>query len=446
MVRIALIVLDTLRKDRFDEFFDWIPGHHFDSAYSTANWTAPAHASLFTGRYPREVGVSAKFQRLDCDTSTISEELSDTGYNTVGYSANLNASAENNFNRGFDSFIGPSELFNPNSNILDFEEFVSQTSSTGIRLYLEAIRECIIGDYETIGSIKTGLGKVFERDSLRKSIPDDGASTVAQMIADQEWKNNSFVFVNLMEAHTPYNPPAPFNRVNQSVEVTIKNTFTGVESPETVRKAYDGACDYLSHIYKEIFSELCTEFDYIITLSDHGELLGEHGYWNHTYGLYQELTHIPLVITKVGQETRTRINEPVNILDVYQTIRAIADLPEKNRGRSLLDPDEINPVNLLAEYRGLINIARDRLYDTELSRSDVQTYDEPLDAVIQKNKQYWIFKDSELIWPEGDNPPEAFDTFKEISEEINAVEQTMNDDEIELSEEVKEHLEDLGYA
>lgn len=55
---IALIVLDTLRKDSFDEHFDWLPGRRFENAWAPSHWTVPVHASLFTGHYPSEVGVT----------------------------------------------------------------------------------------------------------------------------------------------------------------------------------------------------------------------------------------------------------------------------------------------------------------------------------------------------------------------------------------------------
>lgn len=56
MGNIALVVLDTLRKDLFDAHFGWMPGERFEHAWSTTHWTAAAHASLFTGLYPSEAG------------------------------------------------------------------------------------------------------------------------------------------------------------------------------------------------------------------------------------------------------------------------------------------------------------------------------------------------------------------------------------------------------
>ncbi|WP_262180173.1 hypothetical protein [Haloarcula laminariae] len=65
MPNIAVVVLDTLRKDAFDGHFDWPPSVSFENAWSTSHWTVPAHRSLFTGQYPSETGVRARAERFD---------------------------------------------------------------------------------------------------------------------------------------------------------------------------------------------------------------------------------------------------------------------------------------------------------------------------------------------------------------------------------------------
>ena len=79
---VAVVVLDTLRRDRFREYFDWLPGQFYSRAFSTSHWTVPAHASLFTGKYGSELGVTAKSPSLDCDEITLPEALSAAGYRT----------------------------------------------------------------------------------------------------------------------------------------------------------------------------------------------------------------------------------------------------------------------------------------------------------------------------------------------------------------------------
>ncbi|MGH7556010.1 MAG: sulfatase-like hydrolase/transferase, partial [Longimicrobiales bacterium] len=59
----------------------------FDSAFSTSPWTLPAHATMFTGRFPAE--LSADWQvPLDEKYSTIAEVFRDHGYLTAGFVAN----------------------------------------------------------------------------------------------------------------------------------------------------------------------------------------------------------------------------------------------------------------------------------------------------------------------------------------------------------------------
>ena len=62
---VALVVLDSVRTDYFEEHFDWLSGRYYTDAVSTSHWTIAAHASLFTGRYPGEVGVNMKDTGLD---------------------------------------------------------------------------------------------------------------------------------------------------------------------------------------------------------------------------------------------------------------------------------------------------------------------------------------------------------------------------------------------
>lgn len=72
-MNVAVVVLDTLRKDAFDRHFEWLPGLQFDNAWSSSHWTVPAHGSMFTGKYPSETGVHAKNVLLDCEQPVLAE-------------------------------------------------------------------------------------------------------------------------------------------------------------------------------------------------------------------------------------------------------------------------------------------------------------------------------------------------------------------------------------
>ncbi len=76
-------------------------GARFDLAFSTSSWTLPAHASLFTGQWPHELGVDWKSPLRD-DVPTLAEYLAAQGYDTAGFAANLDfCGRETGLARGF---------------------------------------------------------------------------------------------------------------------------------------------------------------------------------------------------------------------------------------------------------------------------------------------------------------------------------------------------------
>jgi len=96
---VLLIVLDTVRADCLGVYgyrrpttpaLDRLAKRAivFDEARATAPWTLPSHASMFTGRWPHEVGeewrspIRGKFP-------TLAEYLGNHGYATAGFVANL---------------------------------------------------------------------------------------------------------------------------------------------------------------------------------------------------------------------------------------------------------------------------------------------------------------------------------------------------------------------
>jgi hypothetical protein len=96
---VLLIVWDTVRAGNLSLYGYGRPttphlarfagrGVRFDLAFSTSSWTLPSHASLFTGRWPHELGVDWS-SPLRADVPTLAEYLGSRGYDTAGFVANL---------------------------------------------------------------------------------------------------------------------------------------------------------------------------------------------------------------------------------------------------------------------------------------------------------------------------------------------------------------------
>ena len=122
---ILLIVLDTVRADHLSLYGygrDTTPhlarlanrGVRFDRARSAAPWTLPSHSSLFTGRWPHELGVE-RLGWLDATYTTLAEFLGSRGYTTAGFVANqFFCGHESGLSRGFQTYrdypINPGEV------------------------------------------------------------------------------------------------------------------------------------------------------------------------------------------------------------------------------------------------------------------------------------------------------------------------------------------------
>ena len=111
---IILIVLDTLRADRLSCYgYSRETSPHLDAfakdsvlferAISPAQWTIPAHASLFTGEYPSTHLTTQIYDKHNRDQIMLAEILRHEGYRTVSFCNNpLLGVVDNDLDRGFE--------------------------------------------------------------------------------------------------------------------------------------------------------------------------------------------------------------------------------------------------------------------------------------------------------------------------------------------------------
>lgn len=446
MTNIAVVVLDTLRKDSFDEHFDWLPGVRYENAWSTGGWTVPVHGTLFGGLYPSEMGVYAKSTALDCEKTVLAEHLSEAGYTTRGFSANANIADVFDFTRGFDEFRHSWRGRRRDPDIVDWAEFISETRGEGPTRFLKAVKRCFASDVNTIESLSFGV-KMKARDLGITSIAgsDDGASEALEMVESADFGDEEFFFCNLMEAHGPYNAPEEYRTADISANPSFEETVGDGPEADTadVKQAYDDCVRYLSAVYRDIFAELRAEFDVIVTLSDHGEMFGEDDIWGHSHGLYPELTHVPLSIWDGGDEVTLR-KETVGLLDVYQTVLAAADVTDDGaRGRDLRDSRDSRPY--LSERFGLRTERISHLQNQGYGDDVIEAYDATLrGAVVDDGTYSCETRDGFETWGSADEAT-VRTALDEIVETLDVrdvdpgVEQDVPDD-------VQERLSELGYV
>lgn len=298
----------------------------FERALSTAPWTLPSHAGMFTGRYPHELSADWKAP-FDTTYPTLSEEFTKRGYLTAGFIANINyCSYEHGLDRGF----------------IHYEDY---PVSTGQLVYSLTLARLVIDNFR--------LRRLLLNDEFaNRQFAEDVNRKFLHWLQRQQ-RRPFFVFLNYFDAHDPYLPPAPFDRKfgpgrkkgkhsvlsNQHFGAPPNHELSRSERQEEI-DAYDGAIAYLDHQLSLLFADLRSRGLYdntlIIVTSDHGEEFGEHGSYGHGNSLYLPSAHVPLLISFPGRTLAgRRVVEPVSLRDLPATIAELAGLPARFPGQTL---------------------------------------------------------------------------------------------------------------
>lgn len=445
---IALIVLDTLRKDTFDKFFNWIPGKRYEQAWSTGSWTVPAHGSLFTGKLPHENGVHAKSEALDYEEPVLAEILRENGYTTRGFSSNAFVTPPFSYDRGFDHFENTWRADIHNEELFNWTEFAKETERTGISRFLQGFWECLRTDCKSIPSLKQGV--LLKAEDLgvwrRLSKPDSGAQQFHDEIQSISFNHPEFLFMNLMEVHKPYKIPDEYltgELVNSpGVDGTLDPASVDVDT-ETVKRCYDDAARYLSDTYKEIYKTLEKNFEYIITIGDHGEMFGEGGVWNHAYGIHPELVHVPLVISGPGLEGEC--HNPVSLADIYTTVLDLAGCREESEGQNVISTTESSET--IVQRHGFSSMNLQPLKERH-DQALVDEYDNPVVGKVCESGEY-IYENLGTVRCHGTITERDIERELELVREdvLGGTESQSQEVDMEsaVSEEVLDTLEGLGY-
>lgn len=336
---IVLIVWDTCRGDRVAVNGYPLPttprlaalaaeGVTFRQCFTPIPWTAPAHASLFTGLLPRSHGMREGVgDRIDPGLPLLAETLGAAGYETVCISANPCISAVTGLTAGF-----------------------------------ERVLPCWRKEDQTVTGVDA-LARVREWAALRRAAAGRDRPV--------------FLFVNLMDTHLPVifdssavaavRGDAAVNGARRAAESVGNREARAVLfgqadlDPGTLRDldaAYDGAVRVNDRVTGEILdllrAEGLLEGSFVAVCGDHGEHLGEHGLLYHALSVNEPLLRVPMVVRWPGRLEGGRVaDEQVRLQDLYPTILEAAGAaapPHCGADASSLAESPLRPRTVVAEF------------------------------------------------------------------------------------------------
>ena len=314
---VVVLLIDTLRASKLQAYYPKTrvktptvdtfasEGTLFERSQSPENWTKPSVASVLTSLHPATHNTKQDASKLPKSALMLSEVYQKAGFQTASFIANGYVSNAFGFDQGWDH-------------------------------YTNYIRE----------ARNTTASNVFGE---------------AEGWIEKNKDGRFFVYIQTIDPHVPYDPPAKFLEMYDSLPYNgqVQNRRTHLmlddakknpkkyaftkRDKEHIEALHDGEISYHDEYFGKFLTKLrelgLDENTLIVVTSDHGEEFQEHGSWGHGHSVYQELLGVPLMFRWPGViPANTRIGPVVSTLDIGPTVLEATGvpIPDQFEGRSLL--------------------------------------------------------------------------------------------------------------
>jgi len=321
---LLIVVMDTQRADalgvyghpkatsaNLDEF-----AHSavvFDNAYSAGTYTVPSFLAYMSSVHVRTHGWDYSFdERFPkpgfCsrpDLTTLAQVLAQHGFQNHALSANGLLHPKRGFPRGFSTW-----------NTLDVPSLANR-------------------------NLTKSEAQLSDRDVMAK-----GLATIKSWDPSQR----NFLYLHLMSPHLPLLPSRKA-RAAMSLPDTPKKILTSEikelrkisteEQREQTRLFYEAEVwdgdQQIGRILDTLDDHGHHDDTIVVVMSDHGEEIWEHGDYGHVDGVWEVLSHVPLLVRVPGVSPR-RLGHPVSLIDVAPTVASalgISEHPDSWQGTDL---------------------------------------------------------------------------------------------------------------
>ena len=365
------------RTPNIDRFIG--EGVAFENAFCQSPVCTPSRASFLTGRYPRTTRCRQNGQSIPSDEVLVSKMFADAGYR-CGLAGKLHLAScsdgkvEVRTEDGYHDFHW-SHHPQPDWPENAYTQWLADKGKTWEEVYGENLTAYVINGTPAEYHQTTWCSEKTV-DFIRANV-------------DRPW----FFSFNCFDPHHPFDPPAeylerydpakmPLPKIDPA-EVVTQTTFQQLDREwahdnpgefhsggmteddhRQVYAAYLAMVELIDDGFGRILDALAesgqAENTFVIFMSDHGEMLGDHGIYFKGPHFYDSALRVPLVIRwpSGGLCEHLRATGLVELLDLVPTMLNAANLevPECVQGRSLMqvlrgeaDSSNIRP-RIYSEY------------------------------------------------------------------------------------------------
>lgn len=342
---IIVITMDTFRADRMAAYggqgltptLDALAqkGTVFSHAVVSSGTTYPSHATMFTGLYPRQHAVRSNFSRLPDDVPTLAEQLTAAGYDTGAFVSFKGMLVHGNLDKGFASVSDteqPTEPFRDGDvtarMALDWLDARVEPDKPVFLWYhnFDAHTPLRVTDYSRPKLEQIGYEGPWSDGA---SIPE--VTTIQEEIIRSEL---------LQDAIT-----ALYDGEVINADLAVRLLMDGLEE----RGILDNAV--------------------LVLVADHGEALGENGWFGHGATLWETVVHTPMVYVDFRKPRHRTVDTTVGTVDLMATLLdRVGVEPGPNQGRSLMPAirgEELEAAEYLVEIEMRKEENRPAWYDVD---------------------------------------------------------------------------------
>jgi arylsulfatase A-like enzyme len=292
---VVLVTVDTLRSDRLgaygyhrnttphlDRFL--ARGARFADARTVEPLTNPSLASMLTSLYPHEHGSTRNGIPIRSGLPSLARSLGERGYVTA-------------------AFVG---------------NWTLKRDISGLDRHF--------GTYEEVFSRKRWL--LLKGEATARDLTDEALAWLDDRLETRP-DRPFFLWLHYTEPHAPY-------RLQDVVLPQLG--FAPNTSELGPRDRYDTEVAFVDAAIGRFLEALDRRSEpgdtLVVFTSDHGESLGEHGYWGHGRHLYDEGLRIPMgIVWPERVPARTVVGQLASILDLTPTVLGLLGHPSPPRLR-----------------------------------------------------------------------------------------------------------------
>ena len=305
-------------------------GVKFERAYTTCPVCTPARAAMFTGLYAHTAGPWTNNIALGVNIETMGQRFQDNGYRT-GYIGKWHLDGHDYFGTGqCPSGWDPAYWYDGRNHLDTFSEDERRLWRYGLNTLDDLKTHPITAEFTWAHRVSDRVIRFLETRDDRPFV----------LVASYDEPHHPFTcppeYVERFKDYVyPLGPAGtdtldgkPPHQKEWARSYASSGSYT---SPQNWVHMYLGCNSFVDAEIGRVIDAahaLAPDETYIIFTSDHGEMLGAHRLWSKGPVMYEEITHIPLIIEPPHGLSEGSANSTLaSHVDLLPTMLELAGLP-----------------------------------------------------------------------------------------------------------------------